>query len=205
MCSAFFEIDPKYVSTNAKDTGKEVDYSQITDSLRNVQESMDAGLKGKDILAQNPDRSVYGVAETYRQFYNPEQRNRVKIDVNADGSLSCDNGNHRCDSAREKGLFIPAEVRCADKQQLADAKQKYGSGRDLSQFDPRAEQVELDREQPPFSRDDFKNKYAGSTPVESTPDANDNNELVNRYTDNGGSIKSSHGGNQQSDGSPIRI
>jgi hypothetical protein len=119
--------------------------------------------------------------------------------------LSCANGNHRCDSAREKGLFIPAEVRCADEQQLADAEKKYGSGRDLRQFDPRAEQVELDREQPPFSRDDFKNKYAGNTPVESTPDANDNNELVNRYVDNGGSIESSHGGNQQSDDSPIRI
>jgi hypothetical protein len=197
MCSAFFEIDPKYVSTNAKDTGKEVDYSQITDSLRNVQESMDAGLKGKDILAQNPDRSVYGVAETYRQFYNPGQHNRVKIDVNADGSLSCDNGNHRCDSAREKGLFIPAEVRCADEQQLADAKQKYGSGRDLRQFDPRAEQVELDREE---ASEALSHRYGKNASVDRSPQTNESNELINKYT--GTSIDNN---NEKTDGSPTRI
>jgi hypothetical protein len=207
MHKAFFEIDPQRINTNDKGADKypPEEYSQMTDSLKDVQGLMDTGLSGKDILSQNPDRSPTGVAETYKHFYDSEHGDRVKLDLHSDGNFDCTNGKHRCESAKGKNMFVPAEVCCADEQQLADAEQRYGSGRDLSQFDPRAEQVELDQEQPPFNWDDFKNKYAGNTPVESTPDANDNNELVNRYTNNGGSIKSSYGGNQQSDGSPIRI
>jgi hypothetical protein len=59
--------------------------------------------------------------------------------------------------------------------------------------------------QPQFDCDDFKSKYNDNTPVYSTSNANNNNKLVSRYTDNGGSIKSDPEANENFDESPIRI
>lgn len=136
-----------------------------------------------------------GVAETYKHFYDPNRDDRVKLELDSDGNIDCTNGKHRCESAKEKNIFVPAEVSCVDERQLADAEQKYGSGRNLSQFNPRAEQIELDQKQPPFNWDDFKSKYADNAHVDRTPDTN---EFVNRYADSG-SIKSTPETNEKFD------
>jgi hypothetical protein len=175
MPSTFFEIDPNYINTDHKGGDKYTpeEYSRMTDSLKNVQGLMDTGLSGKDILSQYPDRSPTGIAETYKQFYNPEHGSRVKVDVDADGNLSCVNGKHRCESAKEKDIYVPAEVSCPDEKQLADIKEKYSSGRDLSQFNPRAEQNELDREQTPLSWNEFKSRYTDNTSTDSSTETSD--------------------------------
>jgi hypothetical protein len=192
MPSNFFEIDPRYINTDHKGEDKYTpeEYSQMTDSLKNVQGLMDTGVSGKEILSQHPDRSPTGIAETYKQFYNPEQGSRVKVDVDADGNLFCGNGKHRCESAKEKDMYVPAEVRCSDEKQLADVENKYGSGRDLSQFNPRDEQNQLDREQTPPNWDEFRSRYTDNTSVNSDSENNKNNELMSQYTNDNRSMTS---------------
>jgi hypothetical protein len=175
MPSSFFEIDPNCINTDHKGGDKYTpeEYSQMTDSLKDVQGLMDTGLSGKDILSQHSDHSPTGIAETYKQFYDSKHGSRVKVDINSDGNLSCNNGKHRCESAKEKNMYVPAEVNCSDEQQLADIEKQYGSGRDLSQFNPRAEQNELDREQTPPSWNEFKSRYTDDTSVDSSPETSD--------------------------------
>ena len=192
MPSTFFEINPSHVNTDHKGGDKYTpeEYSQMTDSLKNVQSLMDTGHSGKDILSQNLDRSPTGIAETYKQFYDPKQGSRVKIDVDADGNFSCNNGKHRCESAKEKGMYVPAEVRCDDKKQLADVEKQYGSGRDLSQFNPRDEQNQIDREQTPLSWDEFRNRYTDNDSTHSSPETGQSNEPISNYTDDNQSMAS---------------
>jgi hypothetical protein len=192
MPNTFFEIDPNYINTDHKGGDKYTpeEYSQMTDSLKDVQGLMDKGLSGKEILSQHSDRSPTGIAETYKQFYNPEHGSRVKVDVDADGNLSCVNGKHRCESAKEKDIYVPAEVSCPDEKQLADIKEKYGSGRDLSQFNPRKEQNQLDREQTPLNWDEFKSRYTNDTSTQSSPKKNQSNESIDKYTNDNQSMAS---------------
>jgi hypothetical protein len=197
MAKAFFEIDPKYVNTDGKGADKysPEEYSRMTDSLRDVQESMNKGMSGKEILSQSPDQSNFGNAATYSQLYNPESGNGVEVNVDSEGNLLCGNGKHRCDSAREKNLFIPAQVICDNEQQLAEVKEKYGSSRELSGYHPVAEKEELLQEE---AAEAFRNRYGKDTSADRTPQTNDNNELMSRNT-NHNSINSNSETNTTND------
>jgi hypothetical protein len=124
-------------------------YNEMAKSLGDVQSSMDQGKTGKEILATPDSQDPRGLSNTYRHFYNPESGERVKVDFNNSGEFGgYTNGRHRIEAARSAGLtHIPAEVSCPNLEELKTLENQSGSGRDLSQFNPKEEQLELYREE----------------------------------------------------------
>jgi hypothetical protein len=122
-------------------------YQKMGHSLQEVQNLMDQGATGKEILANSNPNDFFGIGETYRQFYNPKSDGRVKLDFDSQGNVDYTNGRHRVEEARKQGIsHIPAEVGALTPESLENIKTNFGSGRDLSKFNPRQEQAELDGE-----------------------------------------------------------
>jgi hypothetical protein len=117
------------------------DYSQYIESLPRIQQQMDQGETGRDILLTSD-------ASTYESCYNPSSGNRIQIEFDQNGEVSAyPDGRHRIEAARQSGLHhIPAEINAPNREILNQLEVEYSSGRDLSQYNPREEFNELNLE-----------------------------------------------------------
>jgi hypothetical protein len=159
MPSKFFEIDINQLPIiqdleNKKYTAQE--YAKMGQSLSQVQTLMEQGKSGKEILSVSDSDHLRGIPAAYNGFYNAEGGDRIKLDFDDSGQFrDYANGRHRIESARNQGIrYIPAEVSAPNEKVLKQLAADYGSGRDLSKFDPKCEQMELDQERY-FPNDDF--------------------------------------------------
>jgi hypothetical protein len=84
------------------------EYLEYVGSLSRIQQQMDQGKTGRDILL-TPDNRAYGA---YESCYNPNSGDRIRIDFDHNGEVSgYSNGRHRIEAARKVGLqYIPAEI-----------------------------------------------------------------------------------------------
>jgi hypothetical protein len=149
MAKDFFEISINRLPVipnleNQKYTSEE--YQKMATSLNDIQNYMDKGFKGKEILAMSDPNDPYSIGETYKQLYDPQSGNKVKLEFDSQGNVDYTNGRHRIEAARQLGInYIPAEVSSPDHKSLQNIKNDYSSDRNLSQFNPKQEQAELDR------------------------------------------------------------
>jgi hypothetical protein len=151
MTSDFFEVSldrlpVKQLQQSSKYSKNDI--QRMSNSLQEVQQLIDEGKTGEEILSYGDRSDNLGVANTYQKLYSQEGADRIKLALDSQGNLECINGNHRIQAAREQGLsHIPASVNAdfeGDSEALDKFKKEHKSGRDISRFNPKKEQQNLD-------------------------------------------------------------